>query len=121
MPGVVLDLRRDVVPAIVPRFESSAATQCIDRLEATGRHQPGPRIGRQALARPLLQRGPEGLVQRFLGEVEVAEQADQRRQYRARLAAVDGIDLVRADAHAAAPRRGGQRHQLNTTSARKAL
>jgi hypothetical protein len=36
-------------------------------------------------------------VQRFLGALEVAEQADQRREYAARILAVDLVDL-RADA-----------------------
>jgi len=34
------------------------------------------RIGGHAIARPLLQRRPESVVQRFLGEIEVAQQAD---------------------------------------------
>ena len=37
----------------------------------------------------------EGVVQRLLGEVEVAEQADQRGEDAARLGAVDGVDRSR--------------------------
>ena len=69
----------------------------VDRLEAAGRNQPGARVGRHALARPLLDRRGERVVQRLLGEVEVAEQADQRGEDAARLGAVDRLDrLARA-------------------------
>ena len=47
-----------------------------------------------AVARPLLDRGREGVVQRLLGQVEVAEEADQRGEDAARLGAVDGLDPV---------------------------
>ena len=72
--------------------EAGAAAQRVDRLEAAGRHQPGARIGGHAVARPLLERRGEGVVQRLLGAVEVAEQADQRREHAARLGAVDGVE-----------------------------
>jgi hypothetical protein len=39
----------------------------------------------------LFQRCPEGVVQRILGAVEVAEQADQSRQDPARFRAVNGV------------------------------
>ena len=45
-----------------------------------------------AVARPLLERGRERVVQRLLGEVEVAEQADQRGEHAARLGAIDLVD-----------------------------
>ena len=57
----------------------------IDGLESPGRHQPRARIGGDAVARPLLQRRRERIVQRFLGHVEVAEQADQRGQHAPRI------------------------------------
>ena len=44
-----------------------------------------------AVARPLLERRPERVVQRFLGDVEVAEQADQRGEHAPRLGDIDGI------------------------------
>ena len=72
-------------------IEARAPADAVDRLEAAGRHEPGPRIGGHAVARPLLERGAEGVVQRLLGEVEVAEQADQRGEDAARLGAVDGV------------------------------
>ena len=64
--------------------EPGAPAHAVDRLEAAGRNEPRPRIGRHAVARPLLQRRREGIVQRLLGEVEVAEQADQRGEDAAR-------------------------------------
>ena len=46
---------------------------------------------RDAVARPLLERRAESVVQRLLGEVEVAEQPDQRGEYAARFGAIDGV------------------------------
>ena len=71
------------------RIEARAAPDGIDRLEAPRRHQPGARIGRDSVARPLLERSAECLVQRLLGEVEVAQKAHQRREDAARLRAID--------------------------------
>ena len=52
------------------------------------------RIGRHALLRPLFQRGPDGVVQRVFGEVEVAEQPDEGREDVAGLAAVDRLEAL---------------------------
>jgi len=75
-------------------LEPGAATQGVDRLEAAGRDQPRPGGGRNPLLRPLLQRGREGLVQRVLREIEVAQQADQGGEDAAGLRAVDGVQGV---------------------------
>ena len=56
--------------------ESGAPANCVDGLETAGRHEPGARIGGHTIARPLLQSRPESVVQRLLGDIEVAEQAD---------------------------------------------
>jgi len=48
----------------------------------------------QAVARPLLQRRRESFVQRFLGEIEVAEQAYQGGEDLPRVRAVDSIRRV---------------------------
>ena len=84
---------RDVggVADVVERVETRAPPHAVDRLETSGRHQPGARIGGHAVARPLLQRRPEGIVQRFLGDVEVAQQADQRGEHTAGVGEIDGI------------------------------
>ena len=71
--------------------EASPAAHGVDGFKAAGRNEPRPRIGRHTLARPLLQGRGEGIVQPLLGEVEVAEQADQRGQDVPRLGMVDGF------------------------------
>lgn len=73
------------------RAEPGTPPDSVDALEAAGGNEPGPRIGRHAVARPLLQRRTKGIVQRFLGQIEVAEQADQRGENATRLGAVDGV------------------------------
>ena len=72
--------------------EAGAAASGVDGLEASGRDQPGARIGGHAVARPLLHRRHERLVHRLLGAVEVAEQPDERGQDTARLGAIDRFD-----------------------------
>ena len=54
------------------RFKSSTPADCVDRLEAAGRYKPSPWIGRHTVARPLLQSCIERIVQRLLGDIEVA-------------------------------------------------
>src|SRR5580765_898056 len=60
--------------------EPRAPTHGVDGLEAPGRNEPRPRIGRRTLARPLLDRGGEGFVQRLFSEIEATEQTDERGQ-----------------------------------------
>ena len=62
------------------RRQRAITADAIDRPVARGRHEPGARAGGRSLARPALGRDREGLLRRFLGEVEVAEEADQRGQ-----------------------------------------
>ena len=57
--------------------ERPIAAQAVDRTVAGGDRQPGARVGRRAVPRPALGRGRERFLRRFLGEVEVAEEADQ--------------------------------------------
>jgi hypothetical protein len=52
----------------------------IDRLEPANGHQPCNWITGDAIPWPPLHRYTEGLVQRFLGQIEVPQQSDQRRQ-----------------------------------------
>jgi len=88
-----LDLHDEILPG---RVEAGAAAEPVDCLEASGRNQPGHRIGRDAVARPLLGGRGEGVVQALLGEIEAAQQADQRRQHAPTLGAVNGADLALA-------------------------
>src|SRR4029453_7403759 len=69
--------------------ESGAAAHGVDSLEAPGGNEPGSWIGGRAVARPLLDRGREGVMQRLLGEVKAPEQADEGGQDAARLGPVD--------------------------------
>jgi hypothetical protein len=89
----VIDGSLESLGGVVQRLESRAPADAVDGLETPGRHQPRPGIGRDAVVRPLLERRAEGLVQRLLGEVEVAEQADQGGEDAARLGAVEGLHL----------------------------
>jgi hypothetical protein len=52
----------------------------VDRAVARRRDQPRRRVGRLAVARPALGGDRERLLRGFLGEVEVAEEADQRSE-----------------------------------------
>jgi len=61
--------------------------QPVDRLVAADIDQPRPRIGRRIGGRPALQRHREGILQRVLGEIEIADQADQCRQRATRFVA----------------------------------
>ena len=83
-----------LIDIVRQRLESGASADCVDRLEAASRYQPGARVGRHAIARPLLQRRRESFVQRFLGEIEVAEQAYQGGEDLPRVRAVDSIRRV---------------------------
>ena len=75
--------------------EAGIAAQTIDRLVAAGADQPGARIGRQSVLRPLRERGGEGVLHGLLGQLEIAEQADQRGQYAATLVAEQQLDPIR--------------------------
>ena len=91
--GVVVDLGSERRQRGV---EPGAPANAVDGLEPAGRHQPGPGVGRYAILCPLFQRGGECIVQRVLGEVEVAEQANEGGEDTARLGLVD---LVHQPAH----------------------
>ncbi len=76
------------------RVEPGAPAQAVDGLEAAGRDEPRAGVGRCAVPRPLLDRGCEGLVERLLGQVEVAEEADEGGEHAARVGTVDGLHPV---------------------------
>ena len=76
------------------RIETYPAAHPVDRLEAPGGDEPCPRISRHAVVRPALERGHERVVQRLLGEIEIAEETDERRQDLARVRAVDLVDPI---------------------------
>ena len=73
------------------------AADPVDGPVAGGRGQPAAGVGRYAVDRPLLDGGQERLAGRLLGDVDVAEAADQRGDDPAVLLAVDPLDRGRAD------------------------
>jgi len=77
---------------VVERTQALARTDAVYGLEAARRHEPSARVRGHAFARPLLDRGSKCLVQRFLGDVEIPEQADQRREHTPRFFAINGVD-----------------------------
>ena len=68
------------------------ASDPVDRAVAGGRGQPAAGIGRYAVARPPLDGRQQRLAGRLLGDVDVAEAADQRGDDPAVLLAVDPLD-----------------------------
>ncbi len=59
----------------------------VDRLVASDIDQPRPRIGRPLGGGPAFQRNGKGLLQNVFGEIEIADETDQRRQRPPRLVA----------------------------------
>src|SRR6516162_3022101 len=70
----------------------SATTNCIDGLESARRNEPTPGIGGHSLTRPLLKSRRGRRLQPLLGQVEVAEQTNQRRQDSTRFRAIELVE-----------------------------
>src|SRR5439155_25285334 len=70
----------------------SLPAQTVDGLVARGGRDPGPRVVRDTVCRPALQRHGEGLLDGFLCEIEVAGDPDQRRDRPPRLLAEQAVD-----------------------------
>jgi hypothetical protein len=68
------------------------AAHAVDRSVARDRDDPRGWIGRRTVARPALERGRERVLNRLLGEVPVAEGADQGRDGAAVVLAEDALD-----------------------------
>jgi hypothetical protein len=64
----------------------------VDRPVARRRDEPDTRVRGDPVARPALGGDRKGLLRGFLGEVEVAEEADQRGQDTAPLVAEDLLE-----------------------------
>ena len=69
--------------------EGALAADAVDGPVAGRGHRARPGVGRHAVARPALRRDRERLLRGLLGEVEVAEEADQAGQDAAPLLAED--------------------------------
>jgi hypothetical protein len=72
--------------------ERAVAADPIDRAVAGSGLQPGARVGGRTLAGPALGGGCERFLGGFLGEVEVAEEAVERRDDAAPLLAEDLLE-----------------------------
>ena len=72
--------------------EGPVAADPVDRAVAAGGDQPGGRVRWRAFAGPALRRGRERLLSGLLGEVEVAEEADQGSEDAAPLLAEGPLD-----------------------------
>src|SRR6267378_8007905 len=71
---------------------ATALAHPVDRLESARRNEPRPRIRRCPFDRPALERRRERILKRLLGEIEVAEQADQGGEDAAGFRAVDRLE-----------------------------
>ena len=72
--------------------EPFAAPQSVDRPVPRGRHDPGAGIVRDATRRPRLEGRQERFLDRFLGEIEVAKDPDERSDDPTRLLAKELVD-----------------------------
>jgi hypothetical protein len=94
-PGIGIDDRDvRVDTCVLERVEPGAPAQAVDRLEASRRDEPRTRVGGHAFARPLFERGSEGILQRLFRRVEIPEQAYERREDAPRLGHVQRVDLL---------------------------
>jgi hypothetical protein len=74
------------------RLERAIAADAVDRAVPARRDKPGVRVGRCPASRPALGSDRERLLCGFLGEVEVAEEADQAREDAAPLVPEDLLE-----------------------------
>jgi hypothetical protein len=75
-------------------LERPLAADAVDRPVAGGRDDPRTRVRRDAVARPAFRGAYEGVLDRVLGEVEVAENAAEDRDRAGALVAVRADQLV---------------------------
>src|SRR6266513_724032 len=75
-------------------LEAAGPANAVDRLVPRGRRYPAARIRRHAALGPDLERDEERVLYRLLGEVEVAEDPDERSDRPPRLLAEQAIDRV---------------------------
>jgi hypothetical protein len=82
------------------RDRAALAPQAVDRPVARGRRDPRGGIGRDAVARPALERDEERVLDRLLGAVEVAERAREDGDRLPRLAPEQAVDRCAGRAQA---------------------
>src|SRR5206468_3590426 len=72
--------------------QGALAANAVDGTAPGGGDQPGARVRGGAVTRPALGRRREGLLRGFLGEIEVAEEADQRSEDATPFVAEDALE-----------------------------
>ena len=92
----------ELAEGVGPFAQPALAPEPVDRPVAGRRRDPGAGVVGDAVGGPALQRDRERLLHGLLGEVEVAEDADERRDRPSRLAPEQAVDdlvlaVVRAD------------------------
>ena len=108
--GAVLDLvllvavrrhQRLELPHLV--LEPMCPPDAVDRLVAGSRRDPGAGVARHTTLGPDLERDEERILHRFLGEVEVADDADERRDRPPRFLPEQAVDGLFRRAYRPAP------------------
>jgi hypothetical protein len=89
---VVRGARDGEVEELRLRRQRPVAPDPVDCAVASGGDEPAPRILRRAVPRPTLGRDRECLLRGLLGELEIAEETDQRGDDAAPLVAEDLLD-----------------------------
>jgi hypothetical protein len=92
--SIELDL---VAQLVLLLAKSDLPAHAVDRLVASDIDEPGARIGRRIFAGPSFERHRESILQRILGKIEIADEADQRGQRTARLVTEYLFDLARGN------------------------
>jgi hypothetical protein len=77
-----------------PGVEGAAAAQAVDGLEAPSRYEPGEWLRRLSFHRPSFDSSSKCVLQRLRGEIEIAEEADQRGENATRFGTVERLDPV---------------------------
>ena len=81
-------------------LEGAFTSDAVDRAVAGCRQDPAAGIRRLAVALPPLERNRERVLERVLGEIEVAENAREDRERASPLLLEDGLDYGRASTSA---------------------
>ena len=91
--GDLLGQRVQACQFVALRFQQSAPPQQIHRFVSSRRNQPCTRVRGRTGFRPSRQRRRERLLHRVLGEIQIAEKADQRGENPSRLLAINLLDV----------------------------
>ena len=76
---------------LIGNIKARLAPQLVNHLKTPGGNQPGARVLRNPLTRPLVERRGKGLLQRLFREIKVTEQANQCCKGPAGFLAINGL------------------------------